>query len=120
VSPTTPEDRELFFGQTAASRVHVIEADWLPSMRDCRLYAYRLPTELFRPHEVGGYWVADEPVNAIEQMVIDDLLVRHASAGIELRITPSLWPFWRRVANSTVGFSGSRLRNSAPHPDRSA
>ncbi|MGH3193086.1 MAG: DUF6886 family protein [Streptosporangiaceae bacterium] len=42
----------------------------------------------------------------------------HAAARIELRITPSIWPFWRRVANSTVEFSGSRLGNSAPHPDR--
>jgi hypothetical protein len=67
---------------------------------------------------VGGYWLADEAVDAIEQLVIDDLIARHADAGIELRITPSIWPFWRRVANSTVEFSGSRLRNSALHPDR--
>jgi hypothetical protein len=120
VSATTPEDRERFFGQSSANRVHVMEADWLPRMRDCRLYAYRLPADAFRPHAVGGYWVADEAVNAIGQVVIDDLLGRHADAGIELRITPSIWPFWRRVTNSTVEFSGSRLRSSAPHPDRFA
>jgi hypothetical protein len=118
VSATTPADREGFFRQTAANRIHVMECGWLRRMQDCRLYAYRLPSEPFRPHEVGGYWIADEPVDAIEQVVIDDLLGRHADAGIELRITPSIWPFWRRVANSTVEFSGSRLRNSAPHPDR--
>jgi hypothetical protein len=77
-----------------------------------------LPAEVFRPHEVGGYWVAGEPVEAIEQVIIDDLAGRHAAARIELRITPSIWPFWRRAANSTVEFSGSRLGNSAPHPDR--
>jgi hypothetical protein len=118
VSATTPEDRERFFGQSAVNRVHVMEAGWLTRMRECRLYAYRLPAGPFRPHEVGGYWVADEQVDAIEQVVIDDLVGRHASAGIELRIT-SVWPFWRRVTNSTVEFSGFRLRNSAPHPDRS-
>jgi hypothetical protein len=119
-SSTTPADHERFFGMSAASRVHVMEAGWLGRMRDCRLYAYRLPTEGFRPHaEVGGYWVADETVDATEQVVIDDLLGRHASAGIELRITPSIWPFWRQVTSSTVEFSGSRLRNSAPHPDQS-
>jgi hypothetical protein len=53
-----------------------------------------------------------------DQVVIDDLAGRPARAGIELRITPSIWPFWRRVTSSTVEFSGSRLRNSAPHPDR--
>jgi hypothetical protein len=100
VSATTPEDRERFFGQSAANRVHVIEAGWLRRMQACRLYAYRLPTEAFRPHEVGGYWVTEEQVGAIERMVV------------------SIWPFWRRVTNSTVEFSGSRLRNTAPHPDR--
>jgi hypothetical protein len=119
VSTTTAEDRECFFGQSGTSRVHVIEAGWLERMRACRLYAYRLPAGPFRPHEVGGYWVADEQVDAIERVLIDDLLGRHARAGIELRITPSLWPFWRRVTGSTVEFSGSRLRNTAPHPLRS-
>jgi hypothetical protein len=118
VSATTAADRDAFFGQTAANRIHVTECGWLRRMQDCRLYAYRLPPEPFRPHEVGGYWIADEPVDAIDQVVIDDLVGRHADAGIELRITPSIWPFWRRVATSTVEFSGSRLRNSAPHPDQ--
>ncbi len=117
-SATTPQDRERFFAQTAANRVHVMEAGWLNRMRDCRLYAYRLPADAFGPHEVGGYSVSGDPVDAIGQVVVDDLIGSHARAGIELRITPSIWPFWRLVANSTVEFSGSRLRNSAPHPDR--
>src|SRR5215469_9636591 len=52
VSTTTAADRERFFGQSATSRVHVIEAGWLRRVRECRLYAYRLPTEAFWPHEV--------------------------------------------------------------------
>jgi hypothetical protein len=112
---TTAEDRERSFGQRAARRVHVIEDEWLKRMPACRLSAYRLPTGPFRPHEVGGYWVTGEPVDAGERVVIDDLPGRPAKAQIELRVTPSIWPFWRRVASSTVGFSGSRLRSSAPH-----
>lgn len=118
VSTTTAEDRERFFGQSSTDRVHVIEAGWLDRMRTARLYAYRLPADSFRPHDTGGYWVTSEPVEAVEQVVIDDLPGRHARAGIELRITPSIWPFWRRVASSTVEFSGSRLRNAAPHAER--
>ena len=119
VSSTTAEDRERFFGASAASRIHVTEAGWLDRMRAGRLYAYQLPAAAFRPHEVvGGYWVADQPVDAVGQLVIDDLLGRHAAAGIELRITPSIWPFWQRVTGSTVEFSGSRLRNTVDHPDR--
>jgi hypothetical protein len=115
---TTAEDRERFFGHCATPRVHVMEAAWLDRVRSCRLFAYRLPTGPFRPDDqVGGYWVTDETVEAIGRVEVGDLLARHADAGIELRITPSIWPFWRQVATSTVGFSGSRLRNAAPHPE---
>jgi hypothetical protein len=117
-STTTPDDHERFFGQSDAARIHVIETDWLDRVRSCRLCAYRLPADAFSPHDVGGYWVSAEPVVAVERVEIDDLLGRHARAGIELRVTPSIWPFWRRVADSTLGFSGSRLRNAARHPEQ--
>lgn len=117
-STTTPDDHERFFGQSDAERVHVIESDWLDRVRRCRLYAYRLPFDAFAPHDVGGYWVSEKPVEALERLVIDDLLAAHARARIELRVTPSIWPFWRRVAGSTLGFSGSRLRNAAPHREQ--
>ncbi len=116
VSTTTPVDLERFFGQSGSRRIHVVESAWLDKIRACRLYAYRFPHETFRPHDVGGYWVSEEPVQAIERVELDDLIGGHADAGIELRITPSLWPFWRRVVASTVEFSGMRLRNAAPHP----
>jgi hypothetical protein len=66
---TTPEARELAFGLSAATRIHVIEGGWLARMQACRRYAYRLPTAGFRPHEVGGYWVSAAPVEAMEQVV---------------------------------------------------
>jgi hypothetical protein len=118
VSTTTAADREQFFGQSDASRIHVIEAAWLARMQQCRVYAYRLPAQNFRPHEVGGYWVSGEQVDAVERVAVDDLPGRHARAGIELRVIPSIWPFWRRVTDSTVEFSGSRLVNAAPHADQ--
>jgi hypothetical protein len=114
VSTTTDEDRERFFGQGDAHRVHVIEGGWVERVQSCRLYAYRLPAGPFRPHDVGGYWVTDEVVDAVERVVIDDLVDRHARARIELRIVPSIWPFWDRVTGSSVEYSGSRLTNAAP------
>jgi hypothetical protein len=114
VSATTVEDRERFFGQTAAGRIHVIESAWLESMQACRLYAYRLPIGSFTQHEVGGYWVSRGGVDAVQRVTCGDLIAWHADAGIELRVTPSIWPFWRRVIQSTVEFSGSRLRNAGP------
>jgi hypothetical protein len=117
-SSTTAADRERFFAVSAATRIHVIESSWLEAVRACRLFAYELPREPFVPHGVGGFYVAREAVDAIGCHEVGDLLAQHTDAGIELRVTPSLWPFWRRVADSTLEFSGCRLRNAAPHPDQ--
>ncbi len=116
-STTSAQDQERFFGQSTATRIHVTESGWLERMARGRLYAYRLPTEPFSAHVVGGYWVTPEPVDALERVVVDDLIGRHARAGIELRFIPSIWPFWRRFASSSVEGSGLRLPNAAPHPE---
>jgi hypothetical protein len=113
---TTDEDVERFFGQSAATRLHVIESSWLDRVRECRLYAYELPAEHFEPHGVGGYWVSTHAVEASGRHDVGDLIGRHVSAGFELRVTPSIWPFWRRVAASSLEFSGCRLGNAAPEP----
>jgi hypothetical protein len=117
---TTAADREGFFGPTASGRLHVMESAWLDRLRACRLYAYRLPTSPFTRDQVGGYWTSREPVDALERITCGDLLARHAEARIELRVTPSIWPFWHRVIASTVEFSGSRLRNASPEPTHSS
>jgi hypothetical protein len=99
----------------AARRVHVVEDGWLPRLREVRLHAYRLPEAPFEPHpEVGGYWVAREPVEALELRELGRPLELHAAAGIELRVLASLWPLWNEVAASTLEYSGIRLRNAEP------
>jgi uncharacterized protein DUF6886 len=111
---TSAEDAERFlFG--AAERVHAVEAGWLDAIRTARVVAYRVPGDSFVPHpEVGGYWVSREGIEAIEVVELGDLLARHAEAGIELRLVPSLAPLWDRVIASTLEFSGIRLRNASP------
>ena len=118
VPATTPDDRERFFGQSAATRIHVIEAGWLPRMQACRLYAYRLPAGVFRPHEVGGYWVADEPVEAIERVVVDDLAGparrrpdRAAGHAVHLAVLAAGRGLDRRVQRLPAG-------QQRPAPDR--
>ena len=97
--------------------MHAVEAGWLPRLRAARVVAYRLPEESFEPHpEVGGYWVIRTEVDPLEVVELGDLLERHAEAGIELRDVPNLWPLWSRVIESTLEFSGIRLRNAKPPP----
>lgn len=115
----TPEDRDRFFGHTTATRIHAAELAWLDRIRATTLHLYRLPDDGFVPHAVGGYWIARERVTPLERLELDDLLGLHALAGIELRLLPSIWPWWNAVAASSLDFSGSRLRNAAPDPSDS-
>jgi hypothetical protein len=111
---TKSVDIDRFLNGDRLRRVHAMEAGWVDHMRAAEVYAYRLPEETFRPHQtVGGYWVSTRPVDPIERVALGDLVRRHADAGIELRVVPSIWPIWDQVIVSTLEFSGSRLRNAA-------
>ncbi len=112
------QDRERFFGDTDATRIHVIESSWARAMSTTTLSLYRLPETSFERHDVGGYWVSVEAVTPTERFEVDDLVGLHAEAEIDLRVTPSIWPWWSAVAASTLDFSGSRMRNASDHPLR--
>jgi len=43
---------------------------------------------------------------------VGDLLDAIVSAGAELRVTPRLLEMWKRIIESTLEFSGTRLRNA--------
>lgn len=114
---TTPADRERYFGHTTARWVSAIEGAWLARMQSARLYAYRLPPEPFVPQWEGGgpgYYIAYDSVVPLAVEPVGDLLARHADAGIELRITPSLWPLRHALLTASLHFSMIRMRNATP------
>jgi len=112
VEVTTDDDVERWLDGDRDRRVAAIETSWLVRLRSVGLYAYRMPPEPFDVVEDGRFYIASTPVDAIERVELDDLLARHAEAGNELRITPSLYPLWDRVIETTLDFSGIRLRNA--------
>ena len=106
----SPPDR---LGPTTASRVHAIEASWFERARACRLYTYRFDAAPFEPWaEADGHWVASESVEPISVEPVGDLLARHAAAGIELRIVPSLQVLVEPVVASGYRFSMVRMANA--------
>jgi len=115
VDTTTDDDVERWLDCDRDRCVAVIETAWLERVRDVRLYAYAMPPAPFDVVEDGRFYIASTPVDAIERVEVGDLLARHAAAGVELRIAPTLYPLWNEVIESTLEFSGIRLRN-AVHP----
>lgn len=112
VGETTEDDVGCWLDGDRDRRVAVIETSWLERLRSVRLYADRLPPEPFDVVADDRFYTASTPVDAIERVVLGDLLARHAEAGNELRIAPSLYPLWDKVIETTLDFSGIRLRNA--------
>lgn len=110
---TTDEDRERWFGGIDARMVMMIESGWLARIRSTTIYRYTLPSETFALQDANaGHWVSTEQVTPIAIEPLDDLLTAIADAHVELRITPRLLDLWPRVIESSLSFSGTRLRNA--------
>jgi hypothetical protein len=112
---TTAADAALILGPGTA-RVHAVEYSWLAALQTTQVYAYRLPKSSFRPYgdSPSHAHVSEETVYPLGPAEpIGDLLALHEAAGIQLRLVDNLWPWWNAVIESTVQFSGIRLRNAA-------
>jgi hypothetical protein len=118
---TTEADRDRIIGAGCGPRVHAIEYAWLKPMQTTMVYAYRLPAGPFHyvssPDAEPHALVAAEPVTPLgPPEPVGNLIDCHAAAGIQLRLLDNLWSYWDEVIDSTVGFSGIRLRNAQPRP----
>ena len=109
------ESGRALLGLGANRRMHAIEADWLERMRNCHLYAYRFDPTPFRLHnDEAGFWIAKEKIVPLRVEPVGDLLARHASADIELRVVPDLWPLIDAIIASGLDFSIIRKANARP------
>jgi hypothetical protein len=111
---TTDADRERFFRGVDARMIIAVESAWLERIRTTTLYRYTMPPETFEPgDESAGHWISRQAVTPIAVERIDDLLGAIVKEDVELRITGSLVELWKSVIQSTLDFSGTRLRNAA-------
>jgi hypothetical protein len=110
-STTSEEDVERFLDAERTRRVHVVEPAWFERMHTQRVLAYRMPERTFVENS-DRFWISAEPVEPLELVELGDLVERHEAAAIELRTEPDLLGFWNEVIESSLGFSGIRLRNA--------
>jgi hypothetical protein len=110
VSTTSDEDIDRFLGGDRQQRVYVIEPEWLARMRTTRVLAYRMPEQTFERWD--RFWISREPVEPLGVVELGNLVERHERAGIELRTERQLLRLWAEVIDSTLDFSGIRLRNA--------
>lgn len=91
---TAGADREHLLGPDV-SRVHLIEYAWLEALLTARVFAYRFDAGDFEPYgsSVDPHaFVARKPVYPLGPAEpIGDLLTLHEDAGIQLRLTRSLY-----------------------------
>lgn len=115
-SRTTEADQLRILGPSA-TRVHMIEYAWLERVQTAQVFAYRFNASDFEPYgdpTDPHALVARHPVRSLSPPEpVGDLLALHEQAGIEVRLVHSLWPWWRAVITTTVGFSGIRLANAS-------
>jgi RimJ/RimL family protein N-acetyltransferase len=102
-------------------QAHIEEA-WLERVKQTRLYRYAFdPSAFERVDAAGGpaYYVARAAVKPFEMTPVGDLLAALEAADVELHVMDDLLPF-NGAWESTVHFSGSRLRNAVGWEARDA
>lgn len=114
---TTAQDRERWWGARPDTKLIAhVEWSWYPRLRDSEVFRYELPPETFAPLADDEWmWVSREAVTPLNVERIEDIPGALSVAGVELRLMQSLAPLWG-AWESTIHFSGIRLRNSATWP----
>lgn len=113
VGTTTEADRMAWFARTSARVIAYVEYAWLERIRTATLYRYTLPAATFHDLDDAGMWVSRDTVLPERVEVIDDLLGALRDAGVELRVLDTLTPLRGVWEETTLHWSGIRLRNAA-------
>jgi hypothetical protein len=103
-----------------AARVITVEHSWGPQLRHAGLNVHQLdPHGFVLLDPIAGYWVNDREVRVQSVRRVEDCYATLAEYDVELRLTPSLWPYFDAVVANTGDFSAIRMRNAQPRPARS-
>ena len=120
-SVTTEADLDHWWRGDRRRRMQAhIETVWREQMKTAQLYRYDFDASAFERVDAAGgpaYFVARKSVRPLSMAPVGDLSVALEAAGAELHVMDDLLPF-NGAWESTVHFSGSRLRNAAGWDER--
>ena len=92
-----------------------IEWEWLDRILATKLYRYQLPEASFfelEPGDPSGHWVSSQSVKPLSVEPMGNLITRVQESNVELRFTAQMLDMWKLIIQSTMQFSGTRLRNA--------
>ena len=110
-----PQEQALLterFG-TEANRICAAENASLSAIRSTKLFRYTFDGAVFTPWAEGdGQFVTSAVVHPERIDPIDDLIEAHATAGVELRLTPRLGALMDAILLSGLPFGFVRIRDA--------
>lgn len=113
VEDTNEADIQRFFGQSETRRMIAIESRWFERVNRASIYRYESAPDPFSLYTAdAGYYTSTSTVQPVSVERMDDLLHRLTCLGIEIRVTPSLFPLRDAILSSTVQFSMIRMKNA--------
>lgn len=108
---TTPEDRDFWFGDSAARMIAFLERSRLDEWAQASIFRYELPRAGFVDLEDAGMWVSRAIVSPLRIDELTDLPGELRAANVELRLVDS-FPEVAGAFVSSLHASGVRLRNA--------
>lgn len=113
----TPRGHRALLSSPAA-RVIAVEHSWAPQLLRAGLNVHDLDPQGFTLLDAtAGYWISERDVRVHEVRRVEDCFTALAEKGVELRLTPSLWPYVDAVVAAAGEFSTIRMRNAQPRTD---
>lgn len=105
---------DMFFKNTNADIIVTVESEWYARIIGQSLYKYYFEEDSFELFDkTAGYYISYQAVKPISIEKIDNLVERLLSKGIELRITPNLYPLRDAIINSDFKDFGIHRFNNA-------
>ncbi|WCF05771.1 hypothetical protein NDS46_15350 [Paenibacillus thiaminolyticus] len=111
------EDREQFFGHSLANTIITIESRWYARVADCTIYRYAFEEDLFELYDkTAGYYISPHTIIPEGCTPVNRLVDRLLELGVELHVTPNLYPLRDAILRSSFQSFGIHRFNQAAKP----